>query len=433
MAATVAEVKLWGTTLGAVVWNPDAQFAEFQYAKELQNAGIEPCPVTMPVREQPYSFRGLNRDSFKGLPGMLADALPDKFGNALIDQWLAKQGRNSNDFSPVERLCYIGNRGMGALEFVPVLSGISPNTNPIDVDEMVKLASDILQARKMNIQLANNRIDEEALTQIMDIGTSAGGARAKAVIAWNESTHTICSGHMPPKPGFSYWLLKFDGVSENGDKELNDPKGYGRLEYAYSVCAKQAGIDMTECRLLEEKDRAHFMTKRFDRDDDGNKRHMVSLCGMAHFDYQMPGATSYEQALNVCKQLDLPMDDKLQLFRRMVFNVVMRNQDDHTKNISFIMDRQGLWRLSPAYDVMYSYNPTGDWTSSHQMSINGKRDAIGKDDLLAVAKAATLNNAKCKTIIDDVLGVSAEWSRIAKQAGVEKKRIDSVKKAIRQL
>ncbi len=433
MATNIATVSLWGTQIGAVVWHTDTQHGEFQYSLELQNTGIEPCPITMPVRNEPYEFRLLNKETFKGLPGMLADVLPDKFGNALIDQWLASQGRDRSDFNPVERLCYIGNRGMGALEFTPLLGEKKLADNPINIQEMVKLASDILTARTMSIQLKGEKIETQALTQILEIGTSAGGARAKAVIAWNATSNTVCSGHMQPKPGFSYWLLKFDGVSENSDKELNDPKGYGRIEYAYYLCAREAGIEMSECRLLEEGDRAHFMTQRFDRDTEGGKRHMMSLCGMAHYDYQMPGATSYEQALQVCQRLDLPMDDKLQLFRRMVFNVIMRNHDDHTKNISFIMDRTGKWRLSPAYDVTYSYNPVGNWTSKHQMSINGKQDHFSRDDLLTTVKVAGLSRSKCRKIINDVLGVAHDWKKIAKNADIEKKRIRAIRQTFRNL
>jgi len=350
-----------------------------------------------------------------------------------IDQWLARQGRNKNDFNPVERLCYIGNRGMGALEFAPLLGSDKLTDTPIDIQQMVKLASDILTARKINIQLSKENIDAEALAQILEIGTSAGGARAKAVIAWNETTNIICSGHMQTKPGFSYWLLKFDGVNENSDKELNDPKGYGRIEYAYYLCALKAGIKMSECRLLEEGERAHFMTQRFDRNAEGGKHHMLSLCGMAHYDYQLPGATSYEQALQVCQRLNLPMDDKLQLFRRMVFNVIMRNHDDHTKNISFIMDRAGQWRLSPAYDVTYSYNPTGDWTSKHQMSINGKQDNFSRDDLLSTAKIAGLNGSKCKIIISDILSVVHDWKKIAQNVGIDKQRTHLIQQTFRTL
>ncbi len=433
MAVPIAEVSLWGTQIGVIVWHPDSLYSEFQYSPVLQGSGIEPCPITMPVRNEPYQFRSLNRETYKGLPGMLADVLPDKFGNALIDQWLVRQGRSSRDFSPIERLCYIGNRGMGALEFSPLLSENKLADAPINIQQMVKLASDILTARKYDIQLEGREINTEALTQILEIGTSAGGARAKAVIAWNEKTNTICSGHMQASPNFSYWLIKFDGVNENSDKELNDPKGYGRIEYAYYLCAQEAGIEMSECRLLQEGSRAHFMTKRFDRDTEGGKRHMLSLCGMAHYDFQLPGATSYEQALQVCQKLNLPMSDKLQLFRRMVFNIIMCNHDDHTKNISFIMDRAGKWRISPAYDVTYSYNPTGAWTSKHQMSINGKQDDFSMDDILTCARVAGLNPAKCRKIASDILSVTNKWQKIAKAVGIEQTRITAIQQTFRAL
>ncbi len=431
MAVNIAEVHLWGTLIGAVVWQSDTGLGEFQYSEALQNTGIEPSPITMPVREAPYVFHSLNRTSFKGLPGMLADMLPDKFGNALIDQWLVRQGRAKGDFSPVERLCYIGDRGMGALEFAPALAGGKLSNAPIDIKSMVELASEILTARKFDFELKDNDIDTQALAQILEIGTSAGGARAKAVIAWHELNQTIHSGHMPPEPDYSYWLIKFDGVDESSDKELNDPKGYGRIEYAYYQCAVEAGIDMMECRLLDEGNRAHFMTRRFDRDANAGKHHMLSLCGMAHYDYQMPGATSYEQALLVCKALGLPMDDRLQLYRRMVFNVVMRNHDDHTKNISFLMDRHGVWRLSPAYDVIYSFNPTGDWTSKHQMTVNGRQDDFALSDLMDTARNTGLNLSKCKTIIHDVLTASQSWERFALNAGVEKKKVLSIQQTFR--
>jgi len=432
VATTLAEVKLWGTTIGAVTWLDDQQLAEFQYSDALIGSGIEPCPITMPVRQQPYRFPNLSKDSFKGLPGLLADMLPDKFGNALINQWLSRQGRDSDSFNPVERLCYVGNRGMGALEFEPAERKLFSSKNNLDVAELVALASDILRARKFDLPLKNG-FDESTLSQILEVGTSAGGARAKAVIAWNEKTGTVRSGHIPPTEGFTYWLLKFDGVDENSDKELNDPQGYGRIEYAYHLCAKSAGINMTECRLLEEGGRAHFLTKRFDRSEDGAKRHMLSLCGIAHFDYQMAGASSYEQAFQICKKLALPMEDKLQLFRRMVFNLILRNQDDHTKNIAFLMDRRGKWRLAPAYDMVFSYNPKGAWTAQHQMTVNGKRDNFTKEDLLSVANNALLNRSKCREIIEDVRKASRKWEAHAEESCVSSDRVSFIRSVIREL
>ncbi len=433
MPSLMAEVRLWGTQIGAIIWHPNQEIGEFQYSNNIIESGIQLCPITMPLRSTPYQFSTLNKDTYKGLPGLLADMLPDKFGNALIDQWLARHNREKSDFNPIERLCYIGQRGMGALEFYPATNHKQPGNSPIDIEQMVELASDILTARKIDVQLKDKDIDTQALTQILEIGTSAGGARAKAVIAWNEKTNTICSGHISATKGFSYWLIKFDGVNENSDKELNDPMGFGRIEYAYYLCAIDTGIHMMECRILKEANRAHFMTKRFDRDDNGDKQHMMTLCGMAHFDYQLPGGTSYEQALDICKQLHLPMEDKLQLFKRMVFNVIMRNQDDHTKNIAFLMNRKGQWRLSPAYDVTYSFNPKGAWTSQHQMTINGKRDYFIHDDIIQVAKTAGLNLAICRKIIKQVQETRDKWPTFAIQAGVTAIRIDAIKKTFREI
>lgn len=426
----LAEVVLWGTTIGAVSWDQMKGCATFEYSKALQGSGIEPSPLKMPVANIPYTFQSLNKESYKGLPGMLADMLPDKFGNALIDQWLVRQGRDESGFNPVERLCYIGQRGMGALEFLPTVGKTKASTAEVDVAAITELASEILQARAMDLALHAGRLDTEEMTQILEIGTSAGGARAKALIAWNQATGSIRSGHIPPTSGYEYWLLKFDGVSENRDKELADPQGYGRIEYAYSELAKAAGIAMTECRLFEEGGRAHFVTKRFDRDKDGRKTHMQTLCALGHYDYQLPGGTSYEQAFSVCSALGLPMQDKLQLFSRMVFNVVMWNRDDHTKNISFLMDRDGVWSLAPAYDLMFAYNPVGSWTAKHQMSINGKQERIDREDLLACAKTAGLNQAKCRKLIDKVVAVAKKWPAYASMAEVEERRIKRIEEMI---
>lgn len=426
----LAETKLWGTSIGAVAWDSERQCASFQYSAALQDTGIEPSPIMMPVRKEPYRFQSLNKDSYKGLPGMLADILPDKFGNALIDQWLARQGKKPSEFNPVERLCYIGQRGMGALEFSPSLGTTKNSAKEVDISAMTQLASDILQARSLAIALQDDKLNTEEMTQILEIGTSAGGARAKALIAWNKHTNSIRSGHLPPTEGYEYWLLKFDGVAENSDKELADPQGYGRIEYTYSKLAKAAEIDMTDCELIEEGGRTHFMTKRFDRNEKGEKLHMQTLCALGHYDYQLAGGTSYEQAFQACEQLNLPMYDKLQLFRRMVFNVVFRNQDDHTKNISFLMNRKGEWRLSPAYDMTYAYNKEGEWTASHQMSINGKRENIERSDLLEVAKVAGLNKKKCKDIINQMIDVAHQWPALAKDCDVSDTRIKKINNTI---
>ena len=437
MAIDLAEVILWGTTVAVVRWDERAEVADFQYTPEFIGFGIEVAPLMMPVRKEPYRFAGLSRETFKGLPGMLADVLPDKFGNALIDQWLLKQGRAPSDFNPVERLCYTANRAMGALEFRPTQRFFGDDTaNPIEVESMVRLASKVLQNKQFSIALTKqkpkvNDIGTEELEQILQIGTSAGGARAKAIINWDESTNVVMPGHVKPEAGFESWLIKFDGVSENRDKELADPQGYGRIEYAYHLLAKAAGIEMKECRLLHEGGRAHFMTKRFDRVN-GKKLHMTSLCGMGHFDFNDAGATSYEQAFAVGRNIGLRRDDMDQMFRRMVFNLVFRNQDDHSKNIAFLMGRDGVWHLSPAFDVAYAYNPKGQWTSRHQMSVNGKRDDFGVADILSAGEFTGLSKQRQKAILSDVLVSSSEWLKFAEQAGVDEILAEGISRTFRR-
>ncbi|NVK38567.1 MAG: type II toxin-antitoxin system HipA family toxin [Gammaproteobacteria bacterium] len=429
MAIELAEVVLWGTTIAVVRWDEQAAVADFQYTPEFQQFGIEVAPVVMPVRAASYRFANLNKDTFKGLPGMLADVLPDKFGNALIDQWLIKQQRSPQDFNPVERLCYTANRAIGALEFLPTQRYFEDDTDAhIEIEKMVRLASLVLQKKQFEIESPD--LNGEALEQILQIGTSAGGARAKAIINWNEKDNVILPGHVETKPGFDGWLIKFDGVSENKDKELADPMGFGRIEYAYYLLAKKAAIEMMESRLLEEGGRAHFMTKRFDRI--GNEKlHMTSLCGLGHFDFNDPTSTSYEQALVLARQLRIPREHVAQLYRRMVFNVVFRNQDDHTKNIAFLMGRQGRWRLSPAFDVAYSYNPKGLWTSKHQMSVNGKREGFELDDLFAAGEHTGLSKQKIKQIVGEVLACIQLWPDCAEKAGVSHERMINIGQSFR--
>lgn len=429
---TVAEVKMWGRTIGAVALADGDNVASFEYDSEFARSGIEIAPLTMPLASAVYRFPALGWDTFHGLPGLLADSLPDKFGNALIDAWLATQGRQPNSFNSVERLCYTGSRGMGALEFLPIKGPKARMSQRIQVAQLVKLASEVLMHRQ---QLAETFGDDaqkaDALKQILQIGTSAGGARAKAVIAWNSATHEVRSGQVKAPEGFGYWLLKFDGVSGNKDKELEDPQGYGAIEYAYYLMARDAGIDMSECRLLEEEGRKHFMTKRFDRLDNGGKLHMQSLGALTHYDFNLAGAYSYEQALQVIKRLQLPMRDVEQQFRRMVFNVIARNQDDHVKNIAFLMNREGAWSLSPAFDVTYSYQPAGRWTSMHQMTLNGKRDGFELADFIAVEKVAGLKRGQAKAMLHDVQQVVSRWRDYADAAGVNQDHRDKIQNALR--
>jgi serine/threonine-protein kinase HipA len=360
-----------------------------------------------------YTFPELPLRSFHGLPGLLADALPDKFGNALIDAWLAAQGRIPESFSVIG-LCYMGTRGMGALEFRPASGPRKQKSEAVAIDALVELASTILSQRDS----LHTVFDQAALADILAVGTSAGGARAKAVIAWNPRTSEVRSGQVAAGEGFEYWLLKFDGVENNKDKELADPKGYGAVEYAYSLMAKAAGITMSECRLWEENDRCHFMTRRFDRLPGGGKLHMQSLAALAHFDFNDPRAYSYEQAFLTIRQLGLPATASEEQFRRMAFNIIARNQDDHVKNIAFLMNRQGIWSLSPAFDITWSYNPNGQWTAQHQMAMNGKRDGFARADFDICAKSAGLKPAKATLILDEVKAAVSQWHHFADEADI---------------
>ncbi len=416
--STLAEVRLWGRTIGAVSLADGEDVASFEYDAAFAQSGIQLAPVVMPLSRRIHRFPELSRPTFHGLPGLLADALPDRFGNALIDAWLASQGRRADSFNAVERLCYTGERGMGALEFAPASGPMPRQSTPIEISRLVALASAIL-ARRNDLQgsLADES-SEAAMRDILRVGTSAGGARAKAVIAWNPKTDEVRSGQVKTGTDFEYWLLKFDGVSGNRDKELEDPKGYGLIEYAYYLMALECGIDISESRLLRENGRSHFMTRRFDRTATGEKLHMQSLCALAHYDFNMAGAYSYEQALLVMRQLQLPMQAIEQLFRRMVFNVVARNQDDHVKNIAFLMNKAGEWSLSPAFDMTYSFNPSGAWTASHQMTLNGKRDNFTLEDFNACARTASMKRGHAAKILAEVQTAVSKWPSFAEKAGV---------------
>jgi serine/threonine-protein kinase HipA len=427
----IAKVQLWGRTIGAVSLEEGREVAAFQYDADFARSGIELSPLVMPLGEQVYQFPALPRNTFHGLPGMLADALPDKFGNALIDAWLATQGRTPESFHAVERLCYTDTRGMGALEFAPTLGPKSGKAAKIQVDALVRLAGEVLTHRGDLQGHFHSAGKESALSDILRVGTSAGGARAKAVIAWNRKTNEVRSGQIAAGEGFDYWLLKFDGVAGNKDKELEDPKGYGAIEYAYHLMAKAAGITMSECRLLEENGRRHFMTRRFDRLTSGAKLHMQSLCALAHYDFQQAGAYSYEQALQTIRRLKLPMAAVEEQFRRMVFNIVSRNQDDHVKNIAFLMNQSGEWSLAPAFDVTYSYNPSGSWTSTHQMTLKGRRDGFTMEDFEACAKSALMKRGRAAVIIAEVQAAVRRWPEFAAEAQIDEERRDKIQKTHR--
>ncbi len=428
---TLAEVRLWGRRIAAVSLSDDAEVAAFEYDSDFTLSGIQVSPLMMPLSDRIFTFPNLSKQTFYGLPGLLADALPDKFGNALIDAWLASQGRLPSEFNAVERLCYTGARGMGALEFAPTSGPKTRQTNTVKIDQLLALASEILGQRSHFKTSFEDKNKEAGLSDILKVGTSAGGARAKAVIAWHPQTNEVRSGQISADSGFEYWLLKFDGVSGNGDKELEDPQGYGAIEYAYFLMARACGIAMSECRLFEENGRRHFMTRRFDRLSGGEKCHLQSLCAMGHYDFNLAGAYSYEQALRVIRQLGLPMKTIEEQFRRMVFNIVARNQDDHVKNIAFLMDKTGQWSLSPAFDINYSFNPSGRWTAQHQMTVNGKRDHFTMDDFKACAKTASMKRGRAKMIIEEVQETVSQWKTYAKAAGVPVSTQEQIQKMLR--
>jgi serine/threonine-protein kinase HipA len=421
-----ALVSLWDEPVGAVAWLADRSCAAFEYEPAFLKRGLDISPLHMGLEEAIrgdgiFSFPALVNDTFLGLPGLLADALPDKFGNSIIDAWLARNGRDSSSFSPVERLCYTGRRGMGALEFSPPVNQRFNKSVPIEVAELVELAQQVMSQRAaLDAGFGgDDKGNAEAIMDILRVGTSAGGARPKAVIAMNDAGKVV-SGQADVPAGYDYWLLKFDGVS---DLELGAPRGYGRIEYAYHLMARAAGIDMMECRLLEEQGRAHFLTRRFDRVA-GRKIHMQTLCGLAHYDFNLAGAYGYEQAFAVMRQLHLSKAAAIQQYRRMIFNVLARNQDDHTKNIAYLMGPDGEWHLSPAYDLTYSHNPAGKWTNQHQMSINGKRDHFTREDLIAVGESISV--ARPGNTIDEVADAVSQWPLYARESGVEERVIEEI-------
>jgi serine/threonine-protein kinase HipA len=418
-------IKIWNKEVGAAIWNKDKQVAIFEFSKEFIKEEIDLAPIIMPLEaaimgKRIYSFPNLNLDTFKKLPGLLSDSLPDKFGNTLIDLWLSRNGRSPNDFTPIERLCYVGSRAMGALEFEPTIKRKSNEIKDIQLGELVEIAAEIMN-KKESLHTSFKKNKTKAIEQIISVGTSAGGMRPKAVIAIHKNNRSIVSGNLDLDKDYEHWLLKFDGIQDN---ELGHPQGYGKIEYVYNLLAKECGIEMSECALLNESGRNHFMTKRFDRVD-GQKIHMQTLTGIAHFDFNNIGSTSYEQLFQVMRKLKLGKDQLEQMFRRMIFNVVGRNQDDHTKNTSFILPENGEWRLSPAYDITYSFNPIpGRNTNMHQMSINGKRKDFSKKDLIKIAKDNMIK--KPNEIIEEVVSAISKWKVKAKENEIATEKIKKI-------
>lgn len=421
-----AEVYLWGTRIGIIHQDISKAYATFEYDENFVNSGIELSPIRMPLGKNIYEFPALAGDVFYGMPGLVADSLPNRFGNAVIEQWLMSLGKSLSDFTAIDRLCYTGKRGMGALEYVPASTDIKDIDENINVREMVKFASDILSNRE-NISLKAN--DNLTYSQLVQAGSSAGGARAKALIAWNEDTNEVRSGQMQLGPGYDYWLMKFDNVSKNGDHGLEDKPEYTLIEYAYYLMAQSCGITMNECRIYNLEDDHHFMTKRFDREN-GRKLHMQSLGALAHISYQEPGVCGYELAAMYMKEIGISYKEIEQFYRRMVFNCLAVNQDDHVKNISFIMDRTGKWMLSPAYDITFSYDPSNKWLHAHQMTVNGKSIDIRLSDLLEAGAKMGIKDRRCRDIISEIGALVSGFATFAEQAGIKEKTFEFINSVI---
>jgi len=424
----VALIKIWGELVGAVRWDAERQLASFEYDKFFLEKGYDLSPIKMPIRngDRIYSFPELRKTkneqsaTFNGLPGLLADSLPDKYGNQLIDKWLAQNGRPPDSMNPVEQLCFIGARGMGALEFEPSQLKANKRTFAIEIKSLVEIAQLMLSDRE-DFEVSLQEDERKAMGEILKIGTSAGGARPKAVIAYNKKNGEVRSGQTSAPKGFEHWLLKLDGVS---DTQIGTSHGFGRVEYAYYLMARDCGIDMMECKLLEENGRAHFMTKRFDREGSNTKHHIQTFCGIQHYDYNHIHAYSYEQLFQCMRMLKLSYPEAEQMFRRMVFNVMSTNFDDHTKNFSFRLKQGGKWELAPAYDLCYSYDPTNVWVSQHTLSINGKHKQLKKADLMTIAKANTIK--KGERIIEEIKSIVSQWPEYAKQVDVSEKLKNSI-------
>ncbi len=427
-----AWINIWGERVGAVAWDDSTGYGTFEFENRFRNNNWDLSPLQMPVSESRSNFSfptfrkkpGSELDTFKGLPGMLADSLPDKYGNDLINMWLAKQGRAQSDMNPVEMLCFIGSRGMGALEFETAIFPQHKNTFSVEIDDLVDLASKMLNKRK-DFTTNLSKDEEKAMMDILRIGTSAGGARPKAVIAYNQKTGEVRSGQTKVPKEFEHWLIKLDGVS---DVQLGATEGYGRVEMAYYNMASACDIDMMSSELLEENGRAHFLTKRFDREGSNTKHHIQTFCAMKHFDYNLTTSFSYEQLFQTMRELKLPYPAAEQMFRRMVFNVVARNCDDHTKNFAFRLKKDGEWELAPAYDVCHAYKPNHKWVSQHALSINGKRDNISKEDLLTIGDS--IKNKKAKITIEEISNTVSKWKQFAEEVGVSTELRDEIDKTL---
>ena len=430
----VAEVKVWDISVGAIRWDQSQKLGYFEYDSKFIEKGWDLSPIKMPIAQgsRIYSFPELRKgrteteDTFKGLPGLLSDALPDRYGNKLINTWLTKQGRSADSMNPVEKLCFIGTRGMGALEFYPTQIRAGHNSFSLELDSLIEVAKKMLNERETFLTHLD-KYEEKAMHDILKIGTSAGGARPKAVIGYNPKTKEVCSGQGNLPVGFEHWLLKLDGVS---GEQFGESSGWGRVEYAYYLMAKDAGIEINESQLLEENDRAHFMTKRFDRSAE-EKHHIQSLCGLQHYDFNDMYGYSYEQVFQTMRLLRLSYPEAEEMFRRMVFNVLATNYDDHTKNFSFILKKNEAWRLAPAYDLCFSFDPTNHWVNKQTLSVNGKRLNITKDDLMTIAKDNNIKRGS--TIIDEINSITKSWTTYAKKALLRQDLTQRIKSSLNSL
>ena len=423
-----AYINIWGKRVGAIHWNQNSGTADFEFETGFFQHKLDVAPLKMSMetaRGKIFSFPELaGSATYKGLPGLLADVLPDRYGNALINAWLARVGRPSGSMNPVEMLCFTGKRGMGALEFEPVVPKSANQATIVEIGSLVDVAQQILTGRQ-SFQSQLSHDEQKSLSDILKIGTSAGGARAKAIVAWNAETGEVRSGQTDAPEGFTQWLLKFDGVD---DSQFGATWGYGRVEMAYHLMALDCGIEMTECRLIEENGRAHFMTRRFDRPSDNEKLNAQTFCGLMHYDFNDIYSYSYEQLFQTMRLLRLTYPEAEQMYRRMVFNVMAQNCDDHTKNFAFTMNQSGEWKLAPAYDICHAYRPGSAWVSQHALSINGKRQGITRDDLLEVGRQ--MNVKKAPAIISQVSEAVAKWPEFAEQTKVDSELRDAIGKTL---
>jgi serine/threonine-protein kinase HipA len=435
MVMEVIKIRYQDNVVGAVSFDTEKGFGAFEYNPSFVNTGIELSPIKMPLSSRIYSFPELDFNTFKGLPGLITDSLPDDFGNAVLNAWIAEQGRSPNEITPLQRLQYTGKRGMGALEYAPATQLRSLNAyQHVEIQSLVSIAQEILDQRgNFEVELAQNGKDErEAMMSLLSVGTSAGGARPKAVLAFNEDFTHVRSGQTNVPSGFSHYLMKFDGVSEHNKnwEAFGDPLGYGAMEFVYHLMAAKCDIDMMPCHLLHEGDRRHFITKRFDRINN-RKIHVQTLNGLAHVDYKKPGSFSYAELFGIARQLKLSAIEAEQLFKRMAFNIIARNHDDHSKNFAFIM-KQGKWSLAPAYDLAYSYKPGSKWVNSHWMSLNGKRDNFTRSDFYSLEKLIPIfTKRKIDDIIDTTIEHVSTWPLLAREWSVPKTLIDEIQANLR--